>query len=193
MKNRKDLLLFILKFITSFCILYFGTLAIIGLSSPQSYYSPFIANNINYIDWLRSSYLHACQQLLSLFNYTCTITDKYTLRINSANAIRMVYSCIGYGVMSFWSAFIIANKASVKSKALWIFAGLLIIWCLNTVRITLLLISENKGWSMPLGFDHHTWFNIVAYTFIFFLIYMFDNSQKQKNVIMNKKHPKVAI
>lgn len=183
MKNKKDLLIFITKFIICFCILYFGTLAIIGLSSPESYYSPFIAKHLNYIDWLRSTYLHTCKAVLSLFNYQSTITDKYTLRINHANAIRMVFTCIGYGVMSFWTAFIIANNGTIKNKILWIFAGLLMIWCINTLRITMVLIANYKHWSYPLGFDHHTWFNIVSYLFIFLLIYLYDRSLKTKAII----------
>jgi exosortase/archaeosortase family protein len=166
----------VVKFLFVFCLLYFGTLAIIGLSTPEGYYSPFTADHLNYINWLRSSFLHTCKGLLSLFGYQSTIVDKYTLRIKNANAIRMVYTCIGYGVMSFWIAFVISNKVIFKKKIIWIFAGLLMIWATNTIRIFLVLIADNKHWSFPFGLDHHTWFNIVAYIFIFILIYLFDRS-----------------
>lgn len=29
---------------------------------------------------------------------------------------------------------------------------------------------------MPLGIDHHTWFNIFAYIFIFIMIWIYDRS-----------------
>jgi hypothetical protein len=34
----------------------------------------------------------------------------------------------------------------------------------------------DKGWPMPLGIDHHTWFNIFAYGLIFLMIWMYDRA-----------------
>ncbi len=99
--------------------------------------------------------------------------------LNNANGIRMVYSCIGYGVMSFWAAFIIANTGNMLKKIKWILAGWFAIWCINVLRISLLIISQDKHWPMPLGFDHHTWFNIFAYLLILIMIYFFDRSSKK--------------
>ncbi len=93
----------------------------------------------------------------------------------------MVYSCVGYGIMSFWGAFILANTAALKRKLLWIIGGWLVIWCINVIRVCLLLVSINNNWSMPFGWDHHTWFNVVAYFFLFVLIYFYDHSEKRYN------------
>lgn len=174
---NKTILLFIIKFIGIFCLLYFGTLAVIGLSTPESYYSPFVAKYLDYVNFLRSSLLHVSQALLSLFNFNTTFTDKYTL-MSSHGGIRMVYSCVGYGVMSFWAAFVVANKGGWRKKIVWLLAGWLLLCIINVLRISILLVAINKSWEMPLGWDHHTWFNIIAYLLIFLLIYFYDRSSK---------------
>jgi exosortase/archaeosortase family protein len=79
-------------------------------------------------------------------------------------------------VYSFWIAFVAANKGKLSKKILWIVCGVLALWLINVIRITLFLTSINKGWPMPLGIDHHTWFNIFAYLLIFVMIWMYDRS-----------------
>jgi exosortase/archaeosortase family protein len=172
---NKKFIIYVLKFAVAFCVLYFGTLAIIGLAAPDGYYSPFVANYLDYISVFRSLLLHTSKGLLSLFNYDTTFRDKYTL-MGYHGGIRMVYSCIGYGVMSFWAAFIFANKGSWKKKLAWIIGGLFALFCINVLRIILLIVALDKNWPMPLGLDHHTWFNIIAYLLIFLMIYLYDKS-----------------
>lgn len=92
-------------------------------------------------------------------------------------------SCVGYGVYSFWIAFVAANTGTFWKKIRWIGMGLLILWFINVIRITLFLLAINKGWPMPLGLDHHTWFTIVAYGMIFILIWLYD--KKSGNKILN--------
>lgn len=90
--------------------------------------------------------------------------------------------CVGYGVYSFWIAFVAANKGKITSKIKWIVFGLLGLWFINVIRITLFLTAINKGWPMPLGLNHHTWFNIFAYLLIFFMIWWYDKDVSKKNV-----------
>ena len=184
MKNqenyKKTFLLYLLKFAAAFCICYFGTIAVIGLSAGGNYYSKFVDQYFDYISWLRSSLLHGSKWLLSLLGYETWLADRYLLKLKGGGGARIVYSCIGYGVMSFWIAFIFANKGTWLKKIKWILGGLFLIWCINILRICLVLVATNKRWGIPLGFDHHTWFNIVAYILIFVLIYFFDKSNKIK-------------
>jgi exosortase/archaeosortase family protein len=175
---NRNFLLYIVKFAIFFCILYFGTIAVIGLSVPAGYYSPFIAKHLNYIDWLRTSLLFTSKEFLLLLGYQTYLPDKYDLFMKNGTGIHMVYSCIGYGIMSFWAAFVLANKGSWIKKLKWLIAGWLAIWVINVLRISILVIAVNKNWQMPLGLDHHTWFNIAAYILIFILIYFYDRSSK---------------
>lgn len=177
----KPLLFYFLKFGGAFCLFYFGTLAVIGLSTPENQYSKFVADYLNFINPLRASLLYGAKGFLSLTGTSTFFSDTYTLKMQSGEGVRMVYSCIGYGVMSFWTAFIVANNGSWQKKMKWSIGGLIALWSINVLRIGLLLLATNKHWPVPFGWDHHTWFNIFAYATIFGMIYFYDRSFK-KNV-----------
>ena len=181
----RSFLFYLFKFIFAYCVLYYGTLAIIGFSTPEGYHSNFVEKYLDYIEWLRSVLLRGSKLFLSLLGYKSNIdtTSVHIIRLTGGRGVRIVYSCIGYGVMSFWGAFVYANKGKWTKKIKWIIGGWIAICFINIGRISLLLISINKGWAMPFNLDHHTLFNIAAYTLVFFMIYLFDRSGKKKNTI----------
>ena len=156
----------------------------IGLSVPGGHYSGFVDHYLNYVSWLRSSLLKGSKFLLSLLGFKTYIAGAYNLRMLNGRGIRLVYECVGYGVMSFWIAFVVASAGTLKRKILWLIFGLIFIWLLNIARLSLLLVATNKGWLMPLGWDHHTWFTIFAYLFIFIFMFLF-NRQNSDPVIDN--------
>ncbi|MDB5200750.1 MAG: hypothetical protein JWQ27_159 [Ferruginibacter sp.] len=165
---------FLVRFGLIFIVCYYGSLAVIGLSAPGKHYSPFVAEHLNFIGWIRASLLWGTGKLLSLFGIATFKLDDYVLRKVNGRGIRMVYECIGYGVMSFWIAFVGASEGPFKKRFIWIIGGLLAIWTINVIRLSLVLTAVNNNWSFPLGLDHHTWFNIVAYLFIFGMIFLFN-------------------
>jgi len=125
------------------------------------------------------SLIHTTGFILSLFHIPTT-TDPQWFGINftGGKGVIIAMDCVGYGVYSFWIAFVAANKGGVLKKTLWIVFGVLGLWLINVIRITLFLTAINKGWPMPLGIDHHTWFNIFAYLLIFLMIWFYDRSFK---------------
>ena len=177
--KNKNILLYTIKFIGVFCLCYYGALAVAGLSAPGKYYSPIVDHYFDLVSLLRSSLLYGAKWLVSLFGYETYFANEYILRIVNGSGIKMVYSCLGLGVMSFWVAFVFANNQTWIKKLQWIVGGLFLLWLINVIRISLLLISENGHWKIP-WFDHHTWFNIVAYFMIGILIYFYDRSVKIK-------------
>ena len=177
--EAKKISLYLLKFLGSFCLLYFGTKAIIGLSVPGGYYSPFVQKYLDYISLLRASLLYGSKGLLHLFGYQSDIQNVYYLRMQGGRSVHLVYSCLGYGIVSFWLAFVFANRGSFAKKVSWMLTGFVVIWLINVTRIALLLLAINKNWHFPLGFNHHTWFNIAAYTCIFIGIYLYDRSAQK--------------
>jgi exosortase/archaeosortase family protein len=185
---NKNSIEYLLKFIISFCILYYGTLAMIGLASPGGYYSPFIHNYLNYVSWLRFALLYISKLFLSFFGYDTFIDGVYTLRMERGYGVHLVYSCIGFGVMSFWVAFIFANKVKWQKKIKWIMIGLLSIFFINVTRVSLLLVAVNKNWSNVLNIDNHMLFNIAAYLLIFTMIYLFDRSEKKAAVTTKRSN-----
>lgn len=181
MELNKKLGGYLVRFLGLFCLLFYGTEAVIGLSAPGSHYSSFVADHLDYISPFRHALLEATKALLSLFGVHTVIGDAYSLTVAGGRGVRMVYSCLGYGVLSFWIAFIFANRGSWKKKAVWMLTGCLALCAINIIRIGLLLVAVNRGWPIPLGWDHHTWFNIIAYLLIGGMIAGYDFSTKKRS------------
>ena len=177
--GKKNFLKFVFTFTLVFLLCYYGAMFLTGLSVPGGNYSPFAEKYFNIADWLRSSLIFGTKIFVSIFNVETVRSSDYVLRIPNANGIKIVYSCLGFGVMSFWTAYIVATIAERKKKIAWLFSGLFIIWLINVVRLSMVLLAGKKGWKFPLGWDHHTWFNIIAYLFIFTMMYFFEKSIKK--------------
>ncbi len=179
---KNTFLQFILVFAFVFLICYFGALFITGVAIKGGMYSPFVEKYFNLSAWLRSSLIAGTKLFVSFFGIETIRTDDYVLSIPKANGIRIVYSCLGFGVMSFWTAYIIATSAKKVKKIQWLFIGLLLIWVINVLRISMVLLAGYKGWKFPFGLDHHTWFNIIAYVAIFMMMYFFEKNIKKSNL-----------
>lgn len=170
---------YILKFLGIFCILYYGTQAVIALAAPDGkFQSDFVARYFDYVSWIKLSLMRAPAFILSLFGIATHEEPGFILKFNGGRGVIIAYSCVGYGVYSFWIAFVAANKGKIWKKIKWAVLGVLALWLINVIRITLFITAINKGWPMPLGIDHHTWFNIFAYILIFTMIILYDRSFK---------------
>ncbi len=101
--------------------------------------------------------------------------------VDGIGGVNVVYSCLGYGVTSFWIAFVFANRGSWKRKLAWMIGGTLALWFINVLRLSLVMLANNNNWAIPFGWDHHTWFNIFAYVLIFLMIYVYDKNLKKQN------------
>lgn len=183
----KTSIAYILKFLGIFCFLYFGTLAMIGLAAPGGTYSPFVAKYLDYVSWIKLSLMRGPAFILSLFGIGTHEEPGFLLRFNGGRGVIIAYSCVGYGVYSFWIAFVAANKGKIWKKIRWAVAGVFALWFINVIRITLFITAINKGWPMPLGIDHHTWFNIFAYALIVVLIILYDRSFKKEKIKVGNK------
>ncbi len=170
---------YLAKFAIVFCFCYFGTLAVIGLAAPGGWYSPFVEKYLDYVSWIKLALIHATGFILSLFQIQTQTEPGFFIRFTGGRGVIIAMSCVGYGVYSFWIAFVAANKGKFLKKTLWIVFGVLALWFINVIRITLFLTAINKGWPMPLGIDHHTWFTIFAYGLIFFMIWLYDRSFRE--------------
>jgi exosortase/archaeosortase family protein len=173
--------IYLFKFLFAFCFLYFGTKIMIGLSIPGGYYSSFVEKYLNIAGWLRGSLMHATTAVVNILGFDSNIEGDYVIRIKHCIGVKIVYGCLGYGVLSFWVAFVFSNSVTIKKKAVWILGGCFLIWLINVLRISILLIAVNKHWKSSFNIDHHTLFNIAAYILIFVMIYFFDRSEKKKS------------
>ena len=173
---NKHILIYLVKFFTIFCIAYFGTLAVEGVAAPGNYYWPFVDHYFNYPSWLRASLLHGTRFFLSLSGYETVITDPASLQMLNGKAVHVSYDCYGVGVMSFWLAFVVANKGNGLKKSLWVVGGFLAIWLINITRIGMLLVAINKNSQLPFNMDNHDFFTVLAYGAIFLLMFLYDRS-----------------
>ncbi|MCW3090887.1 MAG: hypothetical protein JWP81_1956 [Ferruginibacter sp.] len=177
--RMRRFIIYLLKFIGVFCVFYYGTIGFIGLVAPGGHYAPFIDHHLNYVSWLRSSLLYGTKGFVSIAGFETYVRNVYNLEVLNGNGVHVGYDCLGYGLLSFWAAFIMANPGTFAKKLLWVLGGFLAIWIVNVLRISLVLIAINKNWALPLGLDHHSWFNIAAYSCIFTGIYFYDRSAKK--------------
>jgi len=168
----KKFLLFTAKFLGIFLFLYYGTIAWIGIAAPGGYYNPFVAQWLDYVSWIKHSLMTGTGWLVGLFGYDTVQEPGFLVRIVGKRGVFIAMSCVGYGVYSFWAAYVMANEGSVAKKLAWVLGGILCLWAINVGRISLFLVAINKNQQMPLGIEHHTWFTMVAYAFIFLMIWI---------------------
>ena len=152
----------------------------IGLAAPGGYYLSFVEKYLDYVSWIKISLMKATELILWIFHIPTEIQPGYLIRFTGERGVIIARDCVGFGVYSFWIAFVSANRGEFWKKFKWILFGVLGLWFINVIRITLFLTSINQGWPMPFGLDHHTWFNIFAYLLIFFMIWWYDKSFKEE-------------
>ncbi len=182
---KHPLVIYLLKFAVVFCVAYYGTIAVEGLAAPGNHYSPFIEHYLDYPSWLRSSLLNGSRLLLSIFGYHTVITDSYHLQMVGGRSVQLIYACLGIGVMSFWLAFVVANKGSWKRKSVWVLGGMFCIWLINVSRISLVLVQNNTGKNLMWGMDNHDFFNVLSYVALFLMIFLYDRMNRTKSVKKN--------
>jgi exosortase/archaeosortase family protein len=159
---------FAFKFIVLFLLFYYFNILFLGVTSPGNYYSFFLAEHLNYIQGLRSLLLSGSAQILNWLGYD-VIYNHIDLLVAGKGIIRLAYDCLGFGIMSFFAAFVIAYPQKLNQKLIFLVAGILGIQFLNIARFILLALFWSKRASQIV--DHHTVFNIIIYIIIMISLY----------------------
>ena len=176
MKLNKDFLKYVLILLVVYVVLDYGTYAFIGITTPDGkYYVSFFDEYFNYVKVLRLIILAGSQFWMSVLGYETYLQDAYTIKVVNGASVRLVYSCLGYGVISFWIAFIAANQVNIYFKLKWLVIGIFFIIFSNTIRISFLLIANENKWPKVFNIDHHTVYNIINYVLLIILIFIFQN------------------
>lgn len=165
---------FLCIFFGSFALLYYFNILYFGLTSTGAHYNTFLDQNLNYISGLRDLLIGTSAGLLRQAGYT-VYTSEFTLHVKEYGGFNVVYSCLGFGVMSFFTAFAIAYPKPLRSKLIFIPAGLVFIQLMNLVRFILIALFYWKNKDSLAGLDHHTLFNTVLYLLLGLLIYAWIN------------------
>jgi exosortase/archaeosortase family protein len=106
--------------------------------------------------------------ILKLLGYTAIINE-FNILTAGHGLVKVVYSCLGLGVISFFAAFVLSYPQKLKSKIIFLIAGILAIEALNIIRFVLLALYGKQN--DPGILDHHTIFNIIMYLVIAFSLY----------------------
>lgn len=164
------------KFLVILLVLYVvfsqGNLFMNSVFSPGGkYYSFYLSENFNYIQALRSAIISPSIWVIKQSGFYAIHNNMDILVINGPY-MRINYSCLGLGVMSFLAAFIIAFPAKVNSKLKIFFIGMLSIYLLNISRISIIGVIMANFSSQRNNFKyHHEVFNIIVYICIFLLLF----------------------
>lgn len=181
LKGKDNPLRFAAVFVILFVFFYYFNIVYLGLTSPGNYYSPFLHDYLNYIQWLRTVLLKCTKQILTWMGYTTIINDEF-LRVAGHNMIDVAYDCLGFGVMSFLAAFVIAYPKPRRQKVLFFMAGAIIFQVLNIIRFIVLALYWKPGTNKII--DHHTIFNVLIYLIILTSLYFWT----KHDVVATKKH-----
>jgi len=168
MKNKNGPVRFVISFIILFLVFYYFNILFFGITSPGNHYSPFLADHLNYIHYLRWFLLSSSAQILNWMGYSVIISE-YELLVAGHGAIKLVYSCLGLGLVSFFSAFVLSYPKPWKAKIIFLIIGIVSIELLNILRLILLALF----WDKHIGkiIDHHTIFNFFIYIIIAISLY----------------------
>ncbi|MGM9477267.1 exosortase Y [Pedobacter sp. GSP4] len=166
-----------LKFVVALFLLYIffsqGNLFMNSVMSPDSrFYNAYIANHLNYIQGLKTALIVPAVWLIKLFGFYA-IYNASDVMVVAGPYLRVNYSCLGLGVMSFLAAFVLAFPASWKSTIKMLIIGFVAIYVLNVCRIAGLGILLGFFKSQRNNFTyHHEVFNIIVYVCIFTILYI---------------------
>ncbi len=173
--------MFAIWFIGLFIVFYYFNILFFGLTTPGGQYSPFLAEHLNYIQALRWVLLKCSALILKCFGFVA-ITNNYELLVAGHGAIILVYSCLGLGIISFFTAFVLAYPKPHKQKIIFLLSGIFTIQFLNIIRFVVLALFMNKHPGAII--DHHTIFNIFIYIVISIGLYFWvknDAAVKKQN------------
>jgi exosortase/archaeosortase family protein len=161
---------FLILFVSLYLIFYYFNIFFMGITAPGGFYSLFLDLHLNYIRGLRKLLIETSAYIIRSWDYEL-YTTPMRLHVDGRSGIVLVYSCLGYGIMSAFAAFVIAWPGkSLKSKAIFLIGGLIMIQVLNITRIISLALLGKK---FPLyhHLDHHDTFNIIVYLALIGMVY----------------------
>lgn len=175
---------FILNFLSLFLLFYGINILYIGLITPEGFYIPWLQEHANYIRHWREFDLQTTAAMLNILGFRTSLTE-LSLSVSGLSGFKLVYSCLGYGVMSFFAAFVLSFPKRLSGRLFMLVSGIMIIQALNIIRFILISIywkpSYKQNW-----IDHHTLFNIVVYLIITAILYAW--TQTTPNMSSYGKH-----
>ena len=184
-----------IKFVVALLVLYIlfsqGNLFMNSVMTPGSrFYNAYIADHFDYIQGLKTALIVPAVWIIKAFGFYA-IHNEMDVMVVSGPYLRVNYSCLGLGVMSFLAAFVLAFPATWKSTFKMLVIGFIAIYVLNVLRIAGLGVLLGFFKSQRNNFTyHHEIFNIIVYICIFTMLYFWikrSNKLVKNQTIANNK------
>lgn len=171
-KANRAAIIFVVKLLVLYLLFSQGNLFMNSvMSEGGKFYNEYIAQNFNYIQGLKYALIKPAVWLIKLFGFYAIHNEMDVMVVNGPY-LRVNYSCLGLGIMSFLAAFIMAFPAKLKSKIRLFIFGMIMIYILNILRIAGLGVLLRIFKSQRSNFTyHHEIFNIIVYIIIFIVLY----------------------
>lgn len=177
------------KFTVVFLVLYLlfdsGNKFFNNVNTPTGkYYNAFISEHFNYIQLLRTCLIIPTVKIMEFFGYYMIYSKTQILALNGIPS-NINYGCLGLGVFSFWTAFVLAFPKPIKQKLKFLLIGLFSIYFLNIFRLVVLTILTVEIPNEAEYFTyHHDAFNFFVYLILFIMIYFWVKKNNQVNTTL---------
>lgn len=171
-KANKTAIIFVVKLLVFYFLFSQGNLFMNSvMETGGRYHNEWISTHLDYIQGLKTALIKPAVWIIKLFGFYA-IHNEMDVMVVDGPLLRVNYSCLGLGVMSFFAAFVIAFPAQLKSKIKLFVIGMVMIYVLNVLRIAGLGVLLGYFESQRSNFTyHHEIFNIIVYLCIFALLY----------------------
>jgi exosortase/archaeosortase family protein len=168
---------FVIKLLVLFFIFDNFFLFLIGATIEGGiFYSPIMAEHLNFYQWYSGFLLNGGGLFARILGHEVSISGMY-LYIQNGSGVFLGNSCIGFSILSFYLAFILAFPNRIKKRILYIIFGTSIIVILNMIRIGGLASIYTRFSSPQIrSIDHHLVFNVTVYITIFIIILFYTNT-----------------
>ena len=162
---------FVTSFLVIFVLLYYGNQFFIGISTPGNLYVPALDQYFNYISWYRSLLLHSSSLFCNIIGINSHVQG-YDIVLPNNESIRLIYKCLGIGIISVWISFVIAFPQKGLNKLKYALLGVLFIITINIIRFVALAVFFSN--SEMINYKHvdqqHFLYNTICYIIIFFMM-----------------------
>ncbi|MET4083601.1 exosortase/archaeosortase family protein [Pedobacter sp. UYP30] len=171
--SNKQAIKFILTLICLYIVFSQGNLFMNSVMNPEArFYNSYISDHFNYIQGLKSALIKPAASIIRLFGFYVIYNYQDVMVVNGPQ-LRINYSCLGLGVMSFLTAFVLSFPSTWKSTFKMLVIGLVVIYILNIFRIAGLGILLGFFKSQRHNFTyHHEIFNVLVYLCVFGMLYI---------------------
>ena len=168
---------FLVKFVILFIGLYYFDLGYLGLTNNGGgLYIPFLAKYGDYTNFIIKGILNLSNIWSHLFGLDTYIQPGNILRVLNGSAVWMARPCIGLVMVFFWMSFIISHQTDLRKKLTWCVFGAAIIFLINSMRVTLILLAQHHNWQEIEHMDHHAFFNYACYAVILVMILLYNRT-----------------